>query len=403
MDPLLAEENLIDKRWFVINPDAPESFFNTMIAMYRIMDKKLYKSQFSNLQDYLAPRWNLSESQGRNFGRAGRVLTFLQEAGIERDDLPPNVSLLLAVKKVSEKEGRTYAETWTKAVKYFSGRCNVVASDMEKAFKEDPLPPPPKVTLTKTAAAPATPPSSATPSPTCPVPSSTYSLRPRRVRVEAPSSNDQGEHVNLRPLKVRRKHIAPSTESEYNTPAWLYAKIKVFAGPNGIDLDPCWNPESLVEATQCYGIQRDGSFIDALQLEDWHKSDLVYVNSPSQHVLFWERIQLELDKGNIQRVIALSPLRPYTAWCGHLLANAMVGMLKKKVLFDKTKAAQQRNAGSTCGAIFSRFVVYVDRDETYPMASKFVEVFQDVAFIPNVNMRDHRVVEVACKSTQTGV
>ncbi|KAI8995180.1 S-adenosyl-L-methionine-dependent methyltransferase [Gaertneriomyces semiglobifer] len=342
MDPLLVQENLIDQQWFVINPDVPESFFNTLIAMYRIIDKKLYKSHYTTLQDYLAQRWNLSEAQGRNFGRAGRVLILFRESGIRSDALPTNVALLLAVKKVSEQEDRTYAETWTKAVQFFGGRCNVVASQVNLAF-EKPIPTPLVTQLEKTVS---TRTDNHLPSPES-EPEAPRSLR-KHARVEYHETEDLSTdkeycHSNT-PSNVPSKNVQAQLRI-LQTPDWLYTKIESFAYPHSM------NP---------------------LNTQHWEQSDIAYIAISHGCMELWQRVYQEMQNGNIKAVVALSPLEPTEDWCKLLFSTGMIGILHRPINNDKRQ---------------SYFICYLDSDETYPLTTKFRENFSHISFIPNATAR----------------
>lgn len=110
-----------------------------------------------------------------------------------------------------------------------------------------------------------------------------------------------------------------SAESEWNTPEWLYTKVIEFFG-EAPALDPAWNPESHVEATVRYGRLTDGTFIDALGLEEWEApgSATCYLNPPggllvdgsSRQAAFVEKLEDEVFKGKYAERPFQEPVSP---------------------------------------------------------------------------------------------
>ncbi|KAJ3175649.1 hypothetical protein HDU85_001427 [Gaertneriomyces sp. JEL0708] len=337
---LVDLERSIDTRWFIVNPDVEESFYHTMTAMFEIIDKKLYKSQASNLQQYLLQRWRISLQQGRNFGQAGQVIKDLCANGVEQQSLPTNVTLLLSIKKIAEKKGLSCGDVWRKAMTFFGGRRHVVACQLNLAF-EEPVPTPLVTQLEKTAS---TRTESHLPSPES-EPEASRSLR-KRARVEYQETED----LSTDEEDCRSNTPIQNVQAELrilDTPDWLDTKIKSFAYPRSM------NP---------------------LNTQHWEKSDIAYIAVSHGHVETWQRVYQEMRNGNIKAVVALSPLEPTEDWCKLLFSTGMIGILHRPI---------NKRQGY--------FICYLDSDETYPLAPKFCENFSDISFIPNATARIYKV------------
>ncbi|KAI8815513.1 S-adenosyl-L-methionine-dependent methyltransferase [Fimicolochytrium jonesii] len=429
---LAIHEANIDPTYFIINPDVGDGFLKTCIALHHILDAKLYKVSYPAADDYLKARWKLSRAAGYNFSRAGRIIIQMGKT-LGRDKMPCAIGLYLMLDKLHKERNLTHVEIWRKAVQYFGSRQMVIAVKMDEIFED--LPPDSAIDLSG--------------EPGLQLDDTTRTeideeidedteiedvienerdtnevdwssrLRKRKEVTQDTSDEDDSE-------TTKRPNIPISTgfgrsENEYNTPQYLVNLITKFCGE--IDLDPCWNPESKIIAKTVYGEQVDGTFVNALTLSDWTKSNWVYLNAPGAaidaeqhgpktsakrpylHNDFWEKTMLEMKKGNIKRIIAIIPNCPYRKWCRFALARGLCCHLTRKVPWDKTAAAKVRMDDMRFSAknshisndVYSRMIVYIDSDADYPHTDKFIEVFRTHGFIPGLNTRIPRILEISEK------
>src|SRR6185503_18792450 len=70
--------------------------------------------------------------------------------------------------------------------------------------------------------------------------------------------------------------LRPSGRVDWNTPSSLISAVYSFAGTDGIGLDPCSNPESVVHARVSWQLEKGD---DGLT-RSWTGHGLVFVNPP---------------------------------------------------------------------------------------------------------------------------
>lgn len=100
--------------------------------------------------------------------------------------------------------------------------------------------------------------------------------------------------------------MTSATESEYNTPQLVCEKIRQFFG-GAVALDAASNPESNVGCRSHYGRQSDGTFVDALALENWALSEpkTCFLNPPggmlegnrSRQAAFVDKLTEQINRG----------------------------------------------------------------------------------------------------------
>ncbi|KAJ3131135.1 hypothetical protein HDU90_008943, partial [Geranomyces variabilis] len=181
-------------------------------------------------------------------------------------------------------------------------------------------------------------------------------------------------------IEVEKRVYSPAT-----TPAWLADLIKKFT--SGVDLDPCSDVVNPVGAKVQYGCTENGGFIDAVALQDWEaNTNVVYLNppatygdkQPTQSLLsnrFWNKCLDEASKGNVQRMIGLVPRTSRDT--SRVLKQALVCFVDARADFDAT------------------IIAYLNTDDSYPYAAKFVATFQHIGYIPGAGLcifkppRDH--------------
>ncbi|KAI9008256.1 hypothetical protein BC832DRAFT_591492 [Gaertneriomyces semiglobifer] len=228
---------------------------------------------------------------------------------------------------------------------YFSGRRYVVASQLKLAFEE----PTPLVTQLEEPVSTRT--EHHFPSPESEPEEASRSLR-KCTRIEYHEtedlSTDEEDYRSNTPVSLPSKNVQVQLRI-LHTPDWLYTKIKSFVYPYSM------NP---------------------LNTQHWEKTDIAYIAISHGHMETWQRIYKEMRNGNFKAVIALWPLEPMEDWCKLLLSTGKIGIQHRPINNDKRQ---------------SYFICYLDSDETYPLASKFLESFSDVSFIPNVTARIYKV------------
>ncbi|KAJ3145595.1 hypothetical protein HDU89_006959 [Geranomyces variabilis] len=420
-------ERNIDPTYLVINLPPTPAFFKTVKALYIIRDHKLYKlRRFKSFEKYLAQKWNLSRTVGNRLCVAGRVIHDLEKVFPE-DQLPSNVTLCNAVDAWAKKRHETLATVWKAALNHFDGRSSVVASQFADIYEEEPRvdsaidldddfqeqqardEAPQEVEEAEEEESTDSSEGGFTRwidslDDSDPMPESRRSASKRTISYVEPasSSDDESDHnatPSASPPVRKQKRSFFKSGNVYNTPQWMCDLIQSFTG--GIGLDPCSNPRSNVLANKKYGYQEDGSFVNALALQDWDNTDWVYLNPPgvatnenerthghNLNAPFWKKCLEELEKGNIKRVIALVPQRSYGPWNAEVITKALVCFLRVSVGFDYTKEDGRQSSNSD---IYSRSLYYLDTDESYPYAKRFVETFGKYGYIPGVSMRVYKV------------
>ncbi|KAI8903433.1 S-adenosyl-L-methionine-dependent methyltransferase [Powellomyces hirtus] len=416
-------EKQIDAAYLTINLPPTEGFFTTVKVLYTIREHKLYKQRnFSSFENYLENKWKLKRGVGNRLSVAGRVISVLEKT-FPKEELPSNATLCIAVDAWSRKRNESPETVWKAALVYFEGRDDTVASRFADIYGQPPPPP--------TLAASALPPTPTSPmylisskeagkdtttaeseeeSETsdsgflaadpndCISPANATLGKGQRTKrpvsyVDSSSSESEAE---VAPVK-KKAYGFPQVRNVFNTPQWLCDLIEQFTG--GVDLDPCSNPFSKLKAKKKYGYAADGSFVNALSIDDWEPdTNFVYLNAPGTaesdkektqnekhlHRYFWEKCFDEMRKGNVKRVIALIPQRSYGNWNIEVLPKALVCLISRLVAFEKNDGTLYN------GDFYSRSLCYLDTDDSYPYAPRFVEVFGEIGYIPGVNMRIYK-------------
>ncbi|KAI9090292.1 hypothetical protein DFS34DRAFT_650582 [Phlyctochytrium arcticum] len=385
-DELATQESLIHLEYLQINPVFKVEWLETCKALNTIISNKLYRPRYASLEIYLFERWNQSTSNGYRVSNTGKVLKELEQV-FSHDQLPTSIQLCLAVKKQAASRSLPVTDVWQRILAHFRTRDNVVTSELNVVFSEtevlirlspveqEPLPP-----------TPVSPPSS---------PSSS-------TRSSTPTDGSQSPTISL------KKRLG--CENEFNSPAWLIEAIERFTAPDGIDLDPCTNTESILRAKRTYGNQADGTFINALTLEDWDESNWVYLNPPGSALFdhergpkncsnlisaFLNKSYEELEKGNIKRIIGIVPAGSARGWGSLVYEKSLTCSVGKKVNWQRTAASMSRATSNpksrNAGDILSRVIFYMDSDPSFPYSERFVEVFGEHGFIPGYNMKCYHV------------
>jgi hypothetical protein len=146
--------------------------------------------------------------------------------------------------------------------------------------------------------------------------------------------------------------LTSSKSVEWYTPAGVVEQVTAVLG--GIDLDPCWHPESPVKATTTYVEQQDGLS------REWNGR--VYLNPPyGRDIDGWiEKLVGEHEAGRVTEAIALVPARVETEWFRRLDAYP------RCFLYGRVTFANAENP-----AAFPNAVVYLGND-----VAKFSTVFE---------------------------
>ncbi|KAJ3004987.1 hypothetical protein HKX48_000965, partial [Thoreauomyces humboldtii] len=209
-------------------------------------------------------------------------------------------------------------------------------------------------------------------------------LRPRLPKSVANSVVPVARHVRK---KQKKTNLTKAIRNDLNLPQRFCDLVEKFTG--GVDLDPCSNAASKITAKVKYGYDADGSFTDALEKEDWDKSDFVYLNplgaDEKLHGPLWTKCFEEIRKGNVKRVLAIVPQQSFGKWNMEVISRSMVCFMSQKVLFEQPD-------GTPCkGEWFTKNIIYLDTDKTYPLAERFVDVFGQHGYIPGYSMRSFKI------------
>lgn len=143
--------------------------------------------------------------------------------------------------------------------------------------------------------------------------------------VEIPAGEDPGALPAADPRPPRKNAAIFSSASEcWLTPPVVVDLLVALCGEDGVALDPCSHPLSLVPARErWFGPIKDPlghaapNDVDGLT-RDWPLDGVTYVNPPygralvSRTVGWTQKIQAEADRGC--EIIALVPARTDTAW-----------------------------------------------------------------------------------------
>jgi hypothetical protein len=244
---------------------------------------------------------------------------------------------------------------------------------------------------------------------------------------DSEDDNSEEDCGNLKKLdrwsSTRRNGRPQFAENEYLIPEWLAESIDKFAEPyDGISLDLCGNPDLSIQAKYSYGEQSDGCFIDAFQFDSWFipkdttetletatkKVPFAYMNPPTKALnreqtrgacrshlqpKFVEKVIDEIECGNIQHAMLLTPLDPNRKWQHQLLSKSLVCILRDRVKFQRSNKAMERAEMSQKQKIWdsdpcSRAIFWISHLEpSSEDKQRFCEIFSEYGFIPGFNMK----------------
>ncbi|MCY1055405.1 DNA N-6-adenine-methyltransferase [Nannocystis sp. SCPEA4] len=141
-----------------------------------------------------------------------------------------------------------------------------------------------------------------------------------------------------------------SDSDRYFTPAELLDLVAA-TWPNGIDLDPCWDPESLVQAKQVYDVRagQDGLILP------W--AGKIFVNPPYSSTSSWiiKAAQHAAAGGEVLALVQASVGSSY--WARYVWPWASVCCLSPRPKFGRP-----RHLGPTKGAMVDHAVIYYGPD-----------------------------------------
>jgi site-specific DNA-methyltransferase (adenine-specific) len=164
--------------------------------------------------------------------------------------------------------------------------------------------------------------------------------------------NRKLKRTRARPVVPGRQHLT-SDRDDWNTPLEVLHPVRVFAGAEGIGLDPCSNEHSIVGAAEAWeteGLDRD-----------WSGHGLVFCNPPyGRKLLAWaKKVATEAQRG--VEIIVLVPARPETKW------TKLFWLWADRVCFWKKRIAF---IGAITGATFPSALIYFG-----PRGERFRQVF----------------------------
>lgn len=160
------------------------------------------------------------------------------------------------------------------------------------------------------------------------------------------------QHVN-RLLASDNVHFE-SASNEWTTPNAIIGKVKELFGV--IDLDPCSDPDTTVQAKEAFKLEDNG-----LEKE-WHGR--VYMNPPyGRELPDWViKLEEEYESGRVTEAIALIPARPDTEWFRALKEYP------RCFIFGRLKFGGQENS-----APFPSMLVYLGKN-----IKQFKELVNDI-------------------------
>ncbi|MBF0358505.1 MAG: hypothetical protein HQL70_07835 [Magnetococcales bacterium] len=148
-----------------------------------------------------------------------------------------------------------------------------------------------------------------------------------------------------------------SRSDVWNTPPEIVAKVVSVMG--SIDLDPCWNSESSVQAGTVYSKKENGL------IHPWGKR--VFMNPPyGREVVLWvDKILEEYYASRTKEAIVLIPARTDTKWF-HKFREFPVCFIKGRLRFS----------GSKNSATFPSAVFYLGARK-----ERFADVFRELGIV----------------------
>lgn len=108
-----------------------------------------------------------------------------------------------------------------------------------------------------------------------------------------------------------------SDRQDWNTPPEVLQLLHQ-GWPDGVDLDPCSNANSIVEARRAFTIEDDGL------AQPWQvpACGLVYVNPPYGRPLAAWAQKIQAERSHLKAIVTLVPARTDTAWWRTLVTGA---------------------------------------------------------------------------------
>jgi len=158
------------------------------------------------------------------------------------------------------------------------------------------------------------------------------------------------------------KDEAGWTRDDWNTPEWILAAIRRFAGGR-IGLDPCSNVDSTVDAETSWTKEDDALVLD------WNGHGLAFVNPPYSRELYPLFAAKILEQGGEGvEIVALVPTNCETeAWQDAFWLADAVCFLNRRVRYLKRGEIQGSPAGGSALVYFG------------PRVEEFAKLFQDEA------------------------
>jgi len=115
--------------------------------------------------------------------------------------------------------------------------------------------------------------------------------------------------------------LLSSERMDWNTPADVLHLLHA-GWPDGVDLDPCSNETSIVDARKAYTEDDDG----LAQPWDVPMGGLVYVNPPYGRSLAMWAQKIQQERSHLKTIITLVPARTDTGWWRTLVTGASYGI-----------------------------------------------------------------------------
>ena len=136
---LQFQESRISRQYMCINPLAPDDWYATIDAIFKIKNEKLFSPKYKSLNFYLQEKWkHTSRATFNNLAISGRVVSELKKARVK--DLPANVATCLAIASASIKHKRSVIQVWSLALDKYKSSKNVISSHISSMYQEPPSP-----------------------------------------------------------------------------------------------------------------------------------------------------------------------------------------------------------------------------------------------------------------------
>ena len=136
---LQFQESRISRQYMCINPLAPDDWYATIDAIFKIKNEKLFSPKYKSLNFYLQEKWkHTSRATFNNIAISGRVVSELKKARFK--DLPANVATCLAIASASIKHQRSVIQVWNLALDKYKSSKNVISSHISSMYQQPPSP-----------------------------------------------------------------------------------------------------------------------------------------------------------------------------------------------------------------------------------------------------------------------